>query len=176
MSSTDRIEKVVHLKAPVSRVFRAIADPVEFGRWFGVEIVGRFAPGEAVRAKFAALPPQEVFDELARRAGAEPTPVAAPGPDAVFCVIERIEPETYLSFRWIPFGVDASIDPATEPMTLVELRLTPEAGGTRLTITESGFDRVPAHRRARALRMNDYGWSAQAENVKKHVESGPEAA
>lgn len=171
MSSTDRIEKVVHLAAPVARVFRAIADPIEFGRWFGVELVGRFAPGEEVRGKFGALPPQAVFDDLQRKVGVEPAQVVAPAPDAVFCTIERVEPETYFSFRWIPFGVEASIDPATEPTTLVEFRLEPEAGGTKLTITESGFDRVPAHRRLRAFRMNDFGWTAQAENVKKHVEA-----
>jgi uncharacterized protein YndB with AHSA1/START domain len=170
MSSTDRIEKIVHLKAPVSRVFRAIADPVEFGRWFGVEIVGRFVPGEEVRGKFGAMPPQQVFDDLHRKAGVEPAPVKAPAPDAVFCTIDRVEPETYFSFRWIPFGVDASIDPATEPTTLVEFRLEPDAGGTKLTITESGFDRVPAHRRERAFRMNDFGWTAQAGNVTRHVE------
>jgi uncharacterized protein YndB with AHSA1/START domain len=171
MSSTDRIEKTVHLKAPVSRVWRAVAEPAEFGRWFGVQLVGRFAPGEEVRGRFGAMPPPEVFDDLARKVGLEPAPVKTPAPDAVFCTVERVEPETYLSFRWIPFGIDASIDPAKEPTTLVELRLEPEAGGTKLTITESGFDRVPLHRRLRAFRMNDHGWTAQAENVKKHVEA-----
>jgi uncharacterized protein YndB with AHSA1/START domain len=170
MSSTDRIEKIVHLKAPLTRVWRAVADPVELGRWFGVELTGRFAPGEKVRAKFGAMPPQEVFDELQRKAGVEPAPIEAPGPDHVFCTIERVEPETYLSFRWIPFGIEASIDPATEPTTLVEFRLSPEPSGTKLTITESGFDGVPAHRRLRAFRMNDHGWTAQADNVKKHVD------
>lgn len=172
MSSTDRIEKIVHLKAPVSPVWRSIADPAEFGRWFGVELVGRLEAGEKVRGKFGALPPPEVFDELQRKAGVEPAKVVAPAPDAVFCTIERVEPETYFSFRWIPFGIEASIDPATEPTTLVEFRLAPDGGGTRLTITESGFDRVPAHRRLRAFRMNDGGWTAQAENVKRHVEAG----
>jgi uncharacterized protein YndB with AHSA1/START domain len=172
MSSTDRIEKIVYLKAPVSRVWRAVADPAELGRWFGVELVGRFEPGAKVRGKFGALPPPEVFDELQRKAGVVPAKVVAPAPDAVFCTIERVEPETFLSFRWIPFGIDASVDPANEPTTLVEFRLAPEAGGTKLTITESGFDRVPAHRRERAFRMNDGGWTAQAENVKRYVEAG----
>jgi len=42
--------------------------------------------------------------------------------------------------------------------------------GTRLTITESGFERVPAHRRERAFMMNDGGWTAQADNIRRHVE------
>jgi uncharacterized protein YndB with AHSA1/START domain len=171
MPSTDCIEKIVHLEAPLSRVWRAVADPAEFGRWFGVELVGRFAPGETVRGKSAVLPPVEAFDDLQRRVGVEPAPVEVPAPGFVFCTVERVEPETLFSFRWIPFGIEASIDPATEPTTLVEFRLETEAGGTKLTITESGFDRVPAHRRLRAFRMNDFGWTGQAENVKKHVDA-----
>lgn len=61
-------------------------------------------------------------------------------------------------------------DPANEPTTLVEFRLEAAPEGTRLTIVESGFARVPAHRRERAFRMNEGGWSAQAENLRKHVE------
>ncbi len=57
-----------------------------------------------------------------------------------------------------------------EPTTLVEFRLEEVGGGTELTIVESGFDRVPAHRRERAFRMNDGGWTAQAENIRKYVE------
>lgn len=55
------------------------------------------------------------------------------------------------------------------PWSSFSSSLTPE--GTALTIVESGFDRVPAHRRARAFRMNEGGWAAQAENLRKHVEA-----
>ena len=89
---------------------------------------------------------------------------------AVFCTAERIEPEHLFSFRWIPYGIDAEADPRNEPTTLVEFRLEEVPEGTRLTIVESGFERVPAHRRERAFRMNEGGWAAQAENVQKHVE------
>ena len=88
----------------------------------------------------------------------------------VFGTVEQVEPERYFSFRWIPYGIDAEADPDNEPTTLVEFRLEPVAEGTHLTIVESGFDRVPAHRRLRAFRMNEGGWAAQAENLRKHVE------
>ncbi|HTM21447.1 MAG TPA: SRPBCC domain-containing protein, partial [Kofleriaceae bacterium] len=77
----------------------------------------------------------------------------------------------YFSFRWIPYGIDAEADPEREPTTLVEFRLEPVGEGTQLTIVESGFDQVPAHRRERAFRMNQGGWAAQAENIRKHVEA-----
>jgi uncharacterized protein YndB with AHSA1/START domain len=40
--STDRIEKRVMLRASLDRVWRAISDSEEFGRWFGVRFDGPF--------------------------------------------------------------------------------------------------------------------------------------
>jgi hypothetical protein len=37
-------------------------------------------------------------------------------------------------------------------------------------VVESGFDRVPAHRREEAFRMNSRGWDAQMKNVAQHVD------
>ena len=88
----------------------------------------------------------------------------------MFCTVERMDPERYFSFRWIPYGIDAEADPENEPTTLVEFTLKAAPEGTELTIVESGFDRVPAHRRKRAFLMNEGGWAAQAENIKKYVE------
>lgn len=171
MTSTDRIEREVTLKAPVSRVWRAITDAEEFGAWFGVRFEGSFAEGAAMRGTF-----RRTFDEASMIAhqkslGVVPSGIRMPSPHATFCTIERIEPERYFAYRWIPYGIDADVDPASEPTTLVEFRLTPtSAGGTRLTVVESGFDAVPEKRRVRAFRMNEGGWTAQVENVRKYVE------
>ncbi|HEY1957523.1 MAG TPA: SRPBCC family protein [Polyangiaceae bacterium] len=167
----DKIEKHVVLRAPVSRVWRAITDAKEFGRWFGLKLDGEFAVGKAITGTFPAAMDEAMIIEAQKRAGVAPSKVKFPAPGSVFCTVERIEPERLFSFRWIPYGVDAEIDPASEPTTLVEFRLAAVPEGTALTIVESGFDRVPAHRRERALRMNDGGWAAQAENVKKYVEA-----
>ncbi|MEP6471794.1 MAG: vanillate O-demethylase oxidoreductase VanB, partial [Acidobacteriota bacterium] len=51
MSTTDRIEKSILLRAPRSRVWRAIATPEEFGAWFGVKLEGAFAPGARVSGR-----------------------------------------------------------------------------------------------------------------------------
>ena len=56
-----------------------------------------------------------------------------------------------------------------ETPTLVEFRLEKTASGTLLTVTESGFDKVPAERRAEAFRMNDKGWTTQVKNIEAHV-------
>lgn len=170
MSGTDRIEKRVRLKAPVARVWRAIADAQEFGRWFGFALDGPFEAGKQVRGKFLHTLDEAKVMEHQRRMGVRPSKLKLPPPDAVFCTVERVEPQRYFSFRWIPYGIDAEADLANEPTTLVEFRLEPVPEGTLLTIVESGFDAIPAHRRERAFRMNEGGWAAQADNLRRHVD------
>ena len=171
MTSTDRIEKTVTLRAPVSRVWRAIADSREFGKWFGFELDGPFEAGRTVQGKVLPSFDEGQIIEAQKRMGLTPSKIKLPEPPFVFCTVERVEPERYFSFRWIPYGIDAEADPEHEPTTLVEFRLEPAGDGTRLTISESGFDRVPAHRRERAFRMNEGGWGAQAENLARYVEA-----
>jgi uncharacterized protein YndB with AHSA1/START domain len=84
-------------------------------------------------------------------------------------VVERIEPPTLFSFRWHPYAIDPEVDYSGEPTTLVEFRLEPIATGTRVTVTESGFEALPARRRPDALRMNERGWQAQMANIAAHV-------
>lgn len=148
MSSTDRIEKRVTLKAPRARVWKALADSAEFGKWFGVKLDGPFVPGGTARGKIT-IPN---YDHLT----------------AEFQV-ERIEPESYFSYRWHPYAVDPKVDYSKEPTTLVEFKLDQEGTATVLTIVESGFDRIPLARRAEAFRMNDGGWTAQIKNIESHV-------
>ena len=148
--STDRIEKHVVLRAPRSRVWRAIADAAEFGSWFRMQLDGAFVAGKTVRAK-----------------------VTSPGYEhmKVEMQVERIEPERYFSYRWHPYPNDPATDYSAEPMTLVEFTLADAEGGegTALTIVESGFDRIPLARRAEAFRVNDGGWAGQIKNLEKYV-------
>jgi uncharacterized protein YndB with AHSA1/START domain len=146
--STDRIEKSVFLRAPRSRVWRAIATPEEFGAWFGVQLEGAFTPGARVTGRITVR-------------GYENLPMEI--------TIERVEPESLFSYRWHPYAIDPKVDYSGEPTTLVEFRLEEAAGGTQLTVTESGFDRIPASRRAEAFRMNDQGWAGQLKNIERHV-------
>ena len=84
--------------------------------------------------------------------------------------MQKMEPERLFSFTWHPYGVDKEVDYSSEPPTLVEFTLEQIPSGTRLRIVESGFDKLPAHRRDVAFRMNEGGWSAQTENIARHVE------
>ena len=133
MSITDRIEKRVTLNAPQARVWKALSDATEFGKWFGVSIDGPFIAGRKQPAAEITIPKYEHIT-------------------AEFQV-ERVEPESYFSYRWHPYAVDAAVDYSNEPTTLVEFKLEQEGPATVLTIVESGFDRIPLARRAEAFRM-----------------------
>lgn len=156
---TDRIEKRIELCASRERVWRAISDAKEFGTWFGVELDGPFVAGERLNGRIV---PTQVDDEVAKS--------QEPSSGTPFQVhVERIEPMRLFSFRWHPYVVEPS-DYATEPMTLVTFELRDCAAGTELTITESGFDRIPAARRAESFTRNEGGWTAQTKLVAKYLE------
>jgi hypothetical protein len=53
------------------------------------------------------------------------------------------------------------------------LHLAPTADGTRLTVTEAGFEKIPPERRDEAFRMNDEGWGIQMENIREYLEENP---
>lgn len=147
----NRIEKRIELKAPLARVWRAISDSREFGTWFKVKIDGPFVAGRQAEGQ-----------------------ITHPGYEHVRwkVVIRQIEPERLFSFTWHPYAIDPAVDYSEETPTLVEFRLEPTAAGTLLTVTESGFDKVPAARRAEAFRMNDSGWAQQVKNIEAHVARG----
>lgn len=158
-NDTDRIQKRVVLRAPLERVWRAISDAAQFGTWFGVAFDGTFAPGKAIRGKIV---PTKVDQEVAKSQESY-------AGTAFDFTVDRIEPMKLFSFRWHPFAVDPGVDYSGEPTTLVTFELVAVAEGTELTITESGFDRIPASRRTKAFEMNDQGWSAQIKLVEKYV-------
>ena len=160
--STDRIEKQVVLRAPLDRVWRAIGDSQEFGRWFGVRIDGPFVAGTSVTATITGTTVDEEVAELQRpHAGAKAT-----------WQIVAVEPPRRFAYRWHPFAVEPAPenqDYAAEPTTLVEFTLSPTTDGVLLTIVESGFDAIPAARRSAAFEANSGGWAKQVELVRKYL-------
>jgi len=149
---SDSIEKQIELRAPVSRVWRALTDYREFGEWFRVNLEGPFVQGQVSRGNMT----YPGFEHVKWEA-----------------VIQKIEPEKLFAFTWShPKSFDAatySPDYSKEPTTLVEFRLEKTAGGTRLTVTESGFDKLPADRREEAFRRNEGGWTEQMKNINHYV-------
>ena len=148
----DRVEKRIELKAPVSRVWRALTDYREFGEWFRVKLDGPFVAGEVSRGRIT----YPGYEHLKWEA-----------------VVQKMEAERIFSFTWHPYAIDPKVDYSKEPQTLVEFKLEKTATGTLLLLSESGFDKIPADRRMEAFRMNDGGWTQQMKNIERHVTEKP---
>jgi len=148
-SQTDRIEKSVVLKAPVARVWRALTDAGEFGEWFGVKLRGTFAAGTQLRGSVTHPGYENVTFEI---------------------TIDQMEPERLLSWRWHPDAVDPAVDYSTEPMTTVVFRLEEIPDGTRLTVTETGFDQLWPWRVQQAHQDNEGGWQYQMESIRGYLD------
>ena len=145
--STDRIEKQVVLRAPRSRVWRALTEADQFGQWFGVKLTRPFGEGAHVTGQVT-------------HPGYEHMPFNL--------TIERMEPERVLAWRWHVL-IDAESGRVSEPATLVEFQLEDVEGGTLLTVTESGFDSMPAEYRDIAYRGNEGGWSQQIASIERYL-------
>jgi uncharacterized protein YndB with AHSA1/START domain len=145
---SDRIEKIIELRAPISRVWSALTDYREFGEWFHVKLESPFVPGQASHGQIT----HPGYEHLKWEA-----------------IVQKMEAEQLFSFTWHPYGIDPKVDYSKETPTLVEFRLEKAANGTLLLLTESGFDNIPKDRRLEAFRMNDSGWTQQMGNIESYV-------
>lgn len=148
MSNT--IEKSIEIKASRSRVWKALTDSKEFGAWFGINIEGPFKVGKVSSGKITI----EGFTHVPWNS-----------------TIKAMEEPSYFAYTWHPYAVDPDVDYSGEPETLVEFWLEESDGQTSVRVRETGFDNLPPHRIADALRANTHGWGAQLENIKKHVQN-----
>lgn len=158
--NTDRIEKQVLLRAPRERVWRAISDSAQFGWWFGVDFDGPFVAGASITGR---ITPSKADPEMGK--------MQKPYEGTRFeWRVESIEPMERMVFCWHPYGVDQAVDYSKEPMTRIVFELKDAEGGVLLTVTESGFDRLPPERRAKAFPANEGGWTWQMGAIRKHLE------
>jgi uncharacterized protein YndB with AHSA1/START domain len=144
----NQVKKQIEIAAPLSRVWRALTDSRQFGEWFLVKMDGPFVAGRPVGGQITHPGYEHLRMEI---------------------VVKAIEPETLFSYTWHPYAIDPKVDYSKEESTLVEFRLEATAFGTLLTVTETGFDKIPAARRAEAIRMNDGGWAQQVKNIQAYV-------
>jgi uncharacterized protein YndB with AHSA1/START domain len=144
----NQIEKRIEIAAPASRVWQALTDSRQFGEWFRVKMDGPFVTGQPLSGQITHPGYEHLRMEI---------------------MVKAIEPEKFFSYTWHPYAIDPKVDYTKEEPTLVEFRLEPIAGGTLLTVTESGFDKIPSARRAQAFKSNDGGWAQQMKNIEAYV-------
>jgi uncharacterized protein YndB with AHSA1/START domain len=146
----SKTERSVLIRAPRARVWKAITDPAEFSAWFQVKAEGQFAPG--ARVKMTSTHPSCM--------------------NLVFYIeIADVQPERAFSWRWHP-GSEQPPEGADEPRTLVLFWLEDEEGGTRVTVTETGFEHIPLERRAKVFDENSQGWREQMDSLAHYLAHG----
>ena len=157
--ASDEIRKQAVLRAPRERVWQALSDAGKFGEWFGVKFDGPFVAGKRVAGRIV---PTRVDREIAK--------LQEPYEGMPFeFMVESIEPEERIAFAWHPFAIDKAVDYSREPMTHIAFVLAEVDEGTRVTITESGFEGLPAARRDPAYAANEGGWTHQLKLLEKFV-------
>ncbi len=146
----DKIETEITVAAPIGAVWRAVADYREFGTWFRAALDGPFTVGVVTTGKI--LEP-----------GYEGTP---------FWVVTREKDAPFrFVFDW-PALPETGPEAADQPgaTTRVTIVLEKVAAGTRIRLTESGFDLLPEELAVAKFRDNEGGWAIQMGRVKAHVE------
>jgi len=107
----DVVEREVMVPVPPGEVWPALTDSEEVSAWFGAEAQIDARPGG-----------RGVF----RWPDGTERPV----------LVEEVEPERRLAFRWLPFQRTADGDVVSLPSTRVEITLDEVAGGTLVRVVE----------------------------------------
>ena len=148
-ASLSRIDKSIDIDAPPGRVWRALTNADELSTWFQVQIEGDIAPGI------------EVWMTSVHK-GYE-------GQRFRVRFTEMVEPHRF-AWEWHPGAVDPNVDYSREPRTTVTFTLEPSGRGTRLTVSETGFDAISLARRAKVYEDNSQGWPEVLGWLQQHVE------
>jgi uncharacterized protein YndB with AHSA1/START domain len=133
----SRIDRTIEIKAPPERVWRALTTAAELSAWFQVKIEGEIAPDMEVW--MTSIHPQRARQRFRVR------------------FVEMLPPRRFV-WEWHPGEVDPSVDYSREPRTTVTFTLEAAEGGTRLSVSETGFDAISLARRAKVHGDNSQGW------------------
>jgi len=137
------VERSIWIAAPRERVWSAITDPIQLESWF--------SPGTSW--KLTAL----------EAGGRLFTPDPETGDETNVQVIQLVDPPQ----RFVTHSLPAS--PGSAEVTAYLLQ--EERGGTRLTITNSGYELLPEDGRWSAMEQNAFGFGMMLENLRAYIES-----
>ena len=142
MGFPDRIERTVEIAHPPAKVWAALTTAEGLRAWFGNEAAIDLRPGGSAWMSWTDGP-------------------------TVGMRVERVEEPTVFGFTWQIIGL-----PEDDPRrTYVEFTLEPTAGGTRLTVVESGFAQL-----AQEVHRTEYqghldGWKSELGELIGHLDA-----
>ncbi len=145
----DAIEKSILLSAAPDRVWRALSDAAEFGRWFRAEVTGEMREGAVLGCRSLYPGTEHMRWDM---------------------YIHVMEPNRRLVWDWPAFDPSAfPDDPDSNARLTVEVAIAPEGDSTRLTLRESGFADLPEGPALAVWQRNEGGWTMQLDNIAAHV-------
>ena len=145
----DAIEKSILLSAAPDRVWRALSDAAEFGRWFRAEVTGEMREGAVLGCRSLYPGTEHMRWDM---------------------YIHVMEPNRRLVWDWPAFDPSAfPDDPVSNARLTVEIAIAPEGDSTRLTLRESGFADLPEGPALAVWQRNEGGWTMQLDNIAAHV-------
>ena len=150
VAELSRIDRTIEIDAPPDRVWRALTNADELSAWLQVSIEGDIAPGSEVW--MTSVHPEHAGQRFRVR------------------FTEMTAPRRFV-WEWHPGAVDPSVDYGSEPRTTVTFTLEPSERGTRLSVSETGFDAVSLARRAKVYSDNSQGWLTVLVWLKTYVET-----
>lgn len=136
MKRNDCITRILVLPADPMTVWnKSFATPEALSSWFPDSVEGDFVIGESF---FLIWGKQRCEARLT-----------------------RFEPGKALAYQWHP-GIDCELQAfPLEELTTVTFILTAHPEGTEVTLTEAGFENIPANRRGTSMGENSSGWDSE---------------
>ena len=150
VAELSRIDRSIDIKASPERVWHALTNAAELSAWFQVRIEGEIAPGN------------DVWMTALHEGHA--------GTRFRVWFVEMTPPRRFV-WQWHPGAVDPAVDYSKEPRTTVTFTLEPTEAGTRLSVSETGFDEISLTRHAKVYKDNSQGWVEVLEWLQRHAEA-----
>lgn len=138
----DKIEREITIKAPKERIYEAIADPKKVVQWFPETLEGSYQVGESPIFGFGEHGKNQVY-------------------------IVDAKPHEYFAYRWVPGSNHFMGDVLSVPNTLVEFRIEESGDACKVTLTETGFSKLPAEVAEESLKQNTGGWEFMLDRLEK---------
>jgi uncharacterized protein YndB with AHSA1/START domain len=136
------VERTIWIAAPRERVWPAITEPAQLERWY--------APGCPWKIPALQVGATATFYNTAT--------------ETLLATLEVVDPLRQFTLRWQP----EALYPDTTLVTT--FLLEEENGGTRVTITEAGYETLPEEIRQKRFDETGEGYGISMENLKAYVE------
>lgn len=141
----NEIKREIEIKASKEAIYEAIANPEKVVKWFPETLEGEYKVGHQPIFGFGEHGKNQIL------------------------VIEAA-PHEYFAYRWVPGASHYLGDINKTTSTLVEFHISQiNESLCKVTLTESGFAKLPDEVREKAFKQNSGGWDFMLDRLQKYL-------